>query len=70
MAARARPVDVTDTKRRYLALCPNCGNERELSRMVVATGKIPVCDTDNCGRYMNVYPLDPRSPREVEGNNQ
>lgn len=49
-------------ERRYVALCPHCGNERKLSRGVVLSGKIPVCDADNCGRYMNVHSLDPRPP--------
>lgn len=57
------------SERRYLALCPHCGDERKLSRGVVLTGKIPVCQS--CNHYMNVHSLDPRppapvKPREVE----
>lgn len=50
------------SERRYVALCPNCGNERKLSRGVVLSGKIPVCDATGCGHYMAVHSLDPRPP--------
>lgn len=48
------------SERRYVALCGNCGDERKLSRGVVLTGKIPVCQS--CEHYMDVHSLDPRPP--------
>lgn len=48
--------------KRYFALCPGCGNERELSRAVVDSGHVPLCD--GCGRGMDVFTRDPKPKRQ------